>query len=191
MFTTQQKLQLIRQKSVYQSKYTNRNCKLYLLTGTATGIVNFGISLIFWYKFMRWASFLIPNRFKSVSVSIPRKYVFSKPFLRKTRAYFCRMKYSISLHKLVFYFIVQKIQAYISFYALFLIYFISCSIALVCSYNLHIKYFTFILTLSLSQYLFLTFMPFGSHFSTLVGFCLFSLSSSLFFCSSLSKINSW
>lgn len=137
---------------------------------------------------MRWASFLIPNRFKSVSVSIPRKYVFSKPFLIKTRAYFCRMKYYISLHKLVF--IVQKIQAYISFYALILIYFISCSIVLVCSYILHIKYFTFIPTLSLSKYLYLTFMPLGSHFSTLGGFCLFSLSSSLFFCSSLSKINS-
>lgn len=101
---------------------------------------------------MRWASFLIPNRVKSASVSIPRKYVFSKPFLIKTRAYFCRMKYSIRLHKLVFYFIVKKIQAYISFYALILIYFISCSIVLVCSYILHIKYFTFIPTLSLSQY---------------------------------------
>lgn len=122
---------------------------------------------------MRWASFLIPNRFKSVSVSIPRKYVFSKPFLRKTRAYFCQMKYSIRLHKLVFYFIVQKIQAYISFYALILIYFISCSIVLVCSYILHIKYFPFIPTLSLSKYLYLTFMPLGSHFSTLKVFVYF------------------
>lgn len=58
-----------------------------LLTGTSTGIVNSGMFCILRYKFRLCATFFIPSLFKSMSVSMLRKFVFSQPLSLKSLAY--------------------------------------------------------------------------------------------------------
>jgi hypothetical protein len=45
------------------------------------------MSWTFRKRFLRWATFLIPSLFRSVSVNNPRKFVFSYPFSTKILSY--------------------------------------------------------------------------------------------------------